>query len=345
MTIFSPMPIGALPDAWLADLTLTRGTLLCRTRETMSRVSERVEIRARGASVENLKGKIAWVTGAGTGIGEAAAVALARDGATVVLTGRRKQPLDVVAERIAESGGKAIVHAADVTNAAAVGKIADGIRAELGRLDILVNNAGSNIPDRNWQRLKPEGIDKVIAANLSSAFYVVQAVLPIMRAQKDGVLIHTSSWAGRWIGPLSGPAYTAAKHGVVAMSHTINLEECLNGIRSCVLCPNEVATPIMANRPVPEKPETLARMLQPQDMGELIAFVAKQPPHVCINEVMISPTHNRGYIGTMQARQAQMAGKAPNALRHSRDSERQRESARHASWSRAGFPLSASLAE
>ncbi len=258
----------------------------------------------------SLKGKIAWVTGAGTGIGEAAAVALAREGATVVLTGRRKQPLEAVAERIAESGGKAIPRPADVTNAAAVGKLAEDIRAELGRLDILVNNAGSNIPDRNWQRLKPEGIDKVIAANLSSAFYVVQAVLPIMRAQKDGVLIHTSSWAGRWIGPLSGPAYTAAKHGVVAMSHTINLEECLNGIRSCVLCPNEVATPIMANRPVPEKPETLARMLQPQDMGELIVFVAKQPPHVCINEVMISPTHNRGYIGTMQARQAQMAGQA-----------------------------------
>jgi NADP-dependent 3-hydroxy acid dehydrogenase YdfG len=93
------------------------------------------------------------------------------------------------------------------------------------------------------------------------------------------------------------------------MSHTINLEECLNGIRSCVLCPNEVATPIMANRPVPEKPETLARMLQPQDMAELIVFIARQPPHVCINEVMISPTHNRGYVGQMQARQAQMAGR------------------------------------
>src|SRR3990172_7041666 len=104
----------------------------------------------------SLKGRVAWVTGAGSGIGEAAAVALAREGATVVLTGRRKQPLKAVAERIAESGGKALVRPADVTNAAAVGKIAEGIRAELGRLDILVNNAGSNIPDRNWQRLKPE---------------------------------------------------------------------------------------------------------------------------------------------------------------------------------------------
>ena len=199
----------------------------------------------------SLKGRVAWVTGAGSGIGEAAAVALAREGATVVLTGRRRQPLEAVAERIAESGGKALVRPADVTSAAAVDKIAEGIRAELGRLDILVNNAGSNILDRTWQRLKPEGIDKVIQGNLSSAFYVVQAVLPIMRAQKDGQLIHTASWAGRWIGPVSGPAYTAAKHGMVAMSHTINLEECQNGIRSCVVCPGEVATPILLNRPVP----------------------------------------------------------------------------------------------
>jgi NADP-dependent 3-hydroxy acid dehydrogenase YdfG len=256
----------------------------------------------------SLEGKVAWVTGAGSGIGEAAAIALAREGAAVVLTGRRKPALEAVAERIAESGGKAIPRPADVTDAAAVGKVAEGIRTGLGRLDILVNNAGSNIPDRAWQRLGPEGADQVIRANLNSAFYVAQAALPIMRAQKDGVLIHTSSWAGRWIGPVSGPAYTAAKHGVVAMSHTINLEECLNGIRSSVLCPNEVATPIMANRPVPEKPETLARMLKPEDMAELIVFIARQPPHVCINEVMISPTHNRGYVGQMQARQAQMAG-------------------------------------
>jgi NADP-dependent 3-hydroxy acid dehydrogenase YdfG len=202
--------------------------------------------------VENLKGKVAWVTGAGSGIGESGAVALAQEGATVVLTGRRKQALEAVAERINAS-------------------------------------------------------DTVIAGNLTSAFYVVQAALPIMRTQKGGVMIHTASWAGRFIGPISGPAYTAAKHGMVAMSHTINLEEGMNGIRSSVLCPNEVATPILLNRPVPETPEVMARMIQPQDMGALIAFIARQPAHLCINEVVISPTHNRAYIGIMQARSAQAA--------------------------------------
>ena len=87
-----------------------------------------------------------------------------------------------------------------------------------------------------------------------------RAVLPIMREQGDGQLIHTASWAGRFIGPTSGPIYTAAKHGVVAMSHTINLEECENGIRSTVISPGEVATPLMAKRNPPEPPEVMASM-------------------------------------------------------------------------------------
>lgn len=253
----------------------------------------------------DLKGKIAWVTGAGTGIGEAAAIALARENATVVLTGRRKEPLRAVAEGIAAEGGKAQARPGDLTNAAAVAAIVKDIVSDFGRLDIVVSNAGINVPERTWQRLKPEGIDALISGNLTSAFYVVQAVLPTMRAQKDGLLIHTASWAGRFIGPVSGPTYTAAKHGVVAMSHTINLEEGINGIRSCVLCPGEVATPILAFRDPPETPEIMARMVQPEDMGAIVVFVAKQPPHVCLNEIVVSPTHNRGYIGMMRARQQQ----------------------------------------
>ena len=257
--------------------------------------------------MQSLKGKIVWITGAGTGIGEGAAIALARDGAIVVLSGRRKEPLQAVADKIAKAGGAASVQVADVTNAAAVQKVADAILAEHGRLDVVVNNAGMNVPERAWSKLKPEAADAVIAGNLTSAFYVVQASLPMMRAQKDGLIIHTASWAGRFIGPVSGPAYTAAKHGMVAMSHTINLEECQNGIRSCVVCPGEVATPILANRPIPEIPQSMARMVQSEDMGNIIAFVAAQPKHVCINEIVVSPTHNRGYIGIMKAREAALA--------------------------------------
>jgi NADP-dependent 3-hydroxy acid dehydrogenase YdfG len=129
-----------------------------------------------------------------------------------------------------------------------------------------------------------------------------------MRAQKGGLMIHTASWAGRVISAVAGPAYVAAKHGMVAMSHSINLEECQNGIRSSVICPGEVATPIMRLRSPPEPAEALARMIQPDDIAALVVFIARQPAHVCINEVLISPTHNRTYINAMNQRRPAAPG-------------------------------------
>lgn len=255
--------------------------------------------------MQRLNGKITWVTGAGTGIGEAGAVGLAAEGAHVVLSGRRAAPLETVVTKIKEAGGSAEAMPVDLTKSAAVEKVAAAIKAKHGRIDIVVNNAGVNIPDRTWQRISADGIDTLIQGNLSSAAYVARAVIPVMRDQKDGLIIHTSSMAGRFVSPVAGPLYTATKHGVVAMSHTINLEECQNGIRSTVVCPGEVATPIMEQRDPPELPETLARMLKPVDLGNLIVYLATQPPHVCVNEVLITPTHNRGYIGQMRARQLQ----------------------------------------
>ncbi|MFO1082599.1 MAG: SDR family oxidoreductase [Reyranellaceae bacterium] len=247
-----------------------------------------------------LSGKVAWVTGAGSGIGQAAAVALAREGATVVLTGRRKEPLEETAAAIAKAGGKAVVKPGDLMKAAAVQRIAKDIEKRFGRCDILVNNAGLNILERKWSQLTPASAEQVIDGNLSSAFYCVTAVLPMMRKRKDGVMIHTSSMAGRNPSILSGAAYSAAKHGVVAMSHTINMEECVNGIRSCAVCPGEVATPILDKRPVPITKAERARMAQSEDVGDLIRYIACLPPHVVINEVMINPTWNRGYVAALQ---------------------------------------------
>ena len=250
--------------------------------------------------MQNLNGKIAWITGAGSGIGRAAAMALASEGATVVLTGRRKQPLDEVARTVKVNGGNAFVQTGDLTRATTAPRVAKAIQTTLGRIDILVNNAGVNILKRSWQELQADGADEVLEGNLSSAFYCVLAVLPIMRAQRDGLLIHTASWAGRFVAPLAGAAYVAAKHGVVAMSHSINHEECVNGIRSSVVCPGEVATPILDQRPVPVSKEDRARMLQPEDMGDLIRYIAKLPAHVCLNEVLVSPTWNRGYVAALR---------------------------------------------
>jgi NADP-dependent 3-hydroxy acid dehydrogenase YdfG len=108
--------------------------------------------------------------------------------------------------------------------------------------------------------------------------------------------------AGRNVGGMSGPGYSAAKHGVVAMSHSINVEECVNGIRSCALLPGEVNTPILKKRPNPLSEQDLARMLQPEDVGAMILHVAGLPPHVCVNEIWITPTWNRGYVAAQKHR-------------------------------------------
>jgi NADP-dependent 3-hydroxy acid dehydrogenase YdfG len=247
-----------------------------------------------------LAGKIAWITGAGSGIGEAAALALAEEGATTVLTGRRREPLEGVAARIHQQGGTALVQPADLVVSKQVQKVGEFISNSLGRLDILVNNAGINILDRHWDKLTPEGIDQLVHGNLSQALYCVTVALPMMRAQKDGVLIHTASIAGRFIGGFPGPIYGAAKHGIVAMSHSINMEECVNGIRSTVFLPGEVATPILDKRPNPVSAEERARMVQSEDCGDLIRYVACLPRHLVMSEVMLAPTWNRTYVANLQ---------------------------------------------
>ncbi len=252
--------------------------------------------------LDALKDQVAWVTGAGSGIGRAAALALAGQGARVALTGRRVDALEAVAREILAAGGEAEVLPADLTDAARSQTCAQAVVRRWGRLDVLVNNAGVNIRRRSWAELDAEGAASVLRGNLTSAMNCVLAVLPILRAGGGGLIIHTASWAGRFVGSVGGPAYTAAKHAVVALSHGINAEECVNGIRSTVLCPGEVATPILDQRPVPVTAQERAQMLQPEDLGDLIAYLARLPARVCINEVLLSPTWNRGYVAALGRR-------------------------------------------
>src|SRR5580700_4325200 len=193
--------------------------------------------------------RVAWVTGGGSGIGEAGAEALAADGWTVVVSGRRQDALDTVVAKIAKGGGKAEAIALDVSNKAAVNKAADQILTGHGRIDLLVNSAGINVPKRSWADMELEGWDKLVEINLNGVLYCMRAVLPAMRKQKDGCII-------------------------------------------------DVATPILKLRPVVPSAEEQAKMLQPEDCGRTIAFVASMPPRVCMNEILISPTWNRGFIQT-----------------------------------------------
>src|SRR5579872_454684 len=242
--------------------------------------------------------RVAWVTGGGSGIGEAGAEALAADGWTVVVSGRRKDALEAVAARIAKAGGAAEAIQLDVSKSDEVQKVADQILAKHGRIDLLVNSAGVNVPKRSWADMELEGWNQLVDINLNGVLYCMRAVLPAMRKQKDGCIINVASWAGRHVSKMPGPAYTTTKHAVLALTHSFNMDECVNGLLACCLSPGEVATPILKMRPVVPSEEEQARMLQPEDLGRTIAFVAGLPPRVCVNEILISPTWNRGFIQT-----------------------------------------------
>jgi NADP-dependent 3-hydroxy acid dehydrogenase YdfG len=177
-----------------------------------------------------------------------------------------------------------------------VTRAADQILAKHGRIDLLVNSAGINVPKRSWAEMELEGWEKLVDINLNGVLYCMRAVLPAMRRQKDGCIINVASWAGRHVSKMPGPAYTATKHAVLALTHSFNMDECVNGLRACCLSPGEAATPILQQRPVMPSAQEQARMLQPEDCGRTIAFVASMPPRVCVNEILISPTWNRGFV-------------------------------------------------
>jgi NADP-dependent 3-hydroxy acid dehydrogenase YdfG len=247
-----------------------------------------------------LTGKIAWVTGAGSGIGLSGAQELAAAGAHVILSGRRPALLDQAVADLRKAGHSAEAAALDVSDRVAVARVAETLLARHKKIDILVNSAGTNIVKRWLKKLTAEAWEKMIAINLNGAAYTVFAVLPGMRAQQDGIIINISSWAGRYApSRVAGPSYSAAKHAMVDMTMSINREECVNNIRACVICPGEVATPILENRPVKLTPDELARMLQAEDLGRTIHFVATMPARACLNEIVISPTWNRSFVPTI----------------------------------------------
>jgi len=240
----------------------------------------------------SLQGKVAWITGGGSGIGLAGAIELAKAGVKVVISGRSAATLKEAAKKC-----DAETIALDVSSKEEVQKAARELLKRHGAIDILVNSAGINLPQRNFRNVSLDGWDQVVAVNLSGMFYCVHSVLPAMREKKDGLIINVSSWAGRHPSTLTGPGYNATKHAVIALTESINMEECANGIRATALLPGEAATPILEKRPVPPTPEVRAKMLQPEDLGRAIGFIASLPARACVNELTLTPTWNRFYLG------------------------------------------------
>jgi NAD(P)-dependent dehydrogenase (short-subunit alcohol dehydrogenase family) len=179
----------------------------------------------------------------------------------------------------------------------AVARVAAAVQRELGRVDILVNSAGINFPKRYWSETDAATFDQVVAVNLDGAMACTLAVLKSMRERREGTVINVASFAGWHYGYLTGPAYTSSKAALMALTHSFNIEEGAHGLRATSLCPGQVATPILAKRPVPPSDAEKARMLQEVDLGRTIRFIAEMPAHVCINELVISPVYNRIYLG------------------------------------------------
>lgn len=248
--------------------------------------------------MRTLDGKLVWVTGAGTGIGEASARLLAAAGMTVVLSGRRREPLEATAAAIREAGGRADVIPLDVADRDAVFAAAASIEEAHGRIDVLFANAGTNLTPRNWSdavtdRSVLDGWDTVIDANVKGVYSGVAAVLPAMRRQGDGLIVVTSSWAGRFYSQVAGVAYGASKHAVMSISAHVNMQEGPNGIRACAICPGEVATPILDRRPVKLTPAELEKLIQPEDIAEAVLFAVRMHPRTSVHEILVAPTWPR----------------------------------------------------
>jgi NADP-dependent 3-hydroxy acid dehydrogenase YdfG len=241
--------------------------------------------------------QVAWITGGATGIGLETARTLGQAGWQVVISGRRQAELDKAVAELVSAGYFASAIQMDTGDSEQVLACARAIQAEFGRVDALVCSAGTNTPQRFWSDLTPVEFDRVVSTNLSGVAYCVQAVLPSMKAQGSGSIVVVSSWAGWRYLSFTGVPYSATKMGLAPLVESLNDQLGGAGVRATLVCPGEVATPILKTRPTPPSDDEMARMLKPQDVASAIAYAVCAPAHVCINELVISPTFNRIYRG------------------------------------------------
>jgi len=240
--------------------------------------------------VRSLAGKVAVVTGAGSGIGRAVAVALSRAGCRVALLGRRRELLEESRAALEAPAGDVLVLPVDVADRDAVDRAVAQAGATWSSIDVLVNNAGTNTPKRALEDIHPEDWDQVIAVNLTGLFNATRAALPWLRRAGDGQVINIGSTSGVRAARLAGIAYASSKHGVVGFTAMINLEEKRHGIRATAIHPGEVDTPILEKRPTPVSAERRQAILRPEDVAEAVLFVATRPPSVNVPSLMIEPT-------------------------------------------------------
>jgi NADP-dependent 3-hydroxy acid dehydrogenase YdfG len=243
-----------------------------------------------------LKNKVAIITGASSGIGEATAKALAAEGAKVVLAARRVERLEKLKGEIEASGGEALVVKTDVVVRKEVEKLAEKTIKRFGKIDILINNAGL-MPLSFMKNLHVEEWDRMIDVNLKGALYAIAAVLPNMKANKCGDIVNISSIAGRKLFP-GAAVYCATKFGVTALSEGMRMELSKPyNIRITSIEPGAVATELTQTFTDQElieqwndgRREHLVP-LKPEFIANAIVYAVTQPDGVSVNEISVMPT-------------------------------------------------------
>lgn len=246
---------------------------------------------------QKLDGKVAVVTGASSGIGEAITLALAAEGAKVALAARRIERLEELVKRISKDGGQAMSITADVSDEAQVREMVSKTQSELGRVDILVNCAGVMLTGaiggantEDWRQM--------INLNLLGLMYATHAALDYMHAQGSGDIVNISSIAGR-VGGANFGVYCASKFGVTAFTEALRQEELKNNIRVIVVEPGTVKTELSshitneASREEIEKWKDSMTLLDPADIAEAVVYAVSQPRHVSVSEMIVRPTEQQ----------------------------------------------------
>lgn len=241
----------------------------------------------------NIKDKVVIITGASSGMGEAAAKHLASFGATVVLCARRADRIEKLANEIRDVGGKALAFAVDVTHREQVKKMVDATVRQFGRVDGILNNAGV-MPLSPMDRMNVEEWNTMIDVNIKGVLNGIAAVLPYMKDQKFGQIINTSSVAGHKV--FNGSAvYSATKYAVRALTEGLRMEVKPYNIRTTIVCPGAVKTELLehiseADIQQANKDYVGEVGISPDSFARVVAFAISQPEDVDINEVIFRPT-------------------------------------------------------
>ena len=233
--------------------------------------------------------RVVWVTGAGSGIGRAAAVAAASTGGRVALSGRREDALAETARLVTEAGGQPLTLPLDARDQGAVRRAHSQIVASWSEVSDLVLAAGVNTRQRYWRTQSMSEFEGILATNLTAVVSLIDLVLPGMRSRGGGQVVVVSSYSAWRFSPHAGVAYTASKTALAAICESLNAQEAASGIRACHLCPGDVDTELLEQRPQVPDAEARQRMLSPKDVATAVLFVLDSPPHVRIDELVISP--------------------------------------------------------